>query len=64
MKDWNKQLQRRHNSPMQNYMQQSPFMTFLSVVGLILFGAIAIPVLVGMLAAIPDIARYLKMRSM
>lgn len=54
----------RRKSPMQQFTPGSPILTFFSTMGLILFGAIAIPVLVGLISAIPDIARYLKMRSM
>lgn len=43
---------------------KSPVLGAMSILGLILFGALAVPVLVGLLSAIPDIARYLRMRRM
>ena len=36
----------------------------LAVVGLVLLGAILIPVMVGVVVSLPDIARYLRIRSM
>jgi hypothetical protein len=44
--------------------RRSPMMNVLSVMGLVLFGAIAIPTVVGLISAIPDVMRYLRMRSM
>ena len=43
---------------------RSPMLNVLGILMLVLFGAIAIPALVGLIASIPDIMRYLRMRSM
>ena len=43
---------------------RSLIMTALAVFGLIMLGAIVVPALVGLIAAAPDIARYIRMQRM
>jgi hypothetical protein len=47
-----------------NQNSRSTAMTILGVFGLIMLGAILIPGIVMVIAAIPDIRRYLHIRSM
>jgi hypothetical protein len=44
--------------------RNSTLMTVLAAIGLIAIGAIVIPALVGLIAAAPDIRRYLHIRRM
>ncbi len=41
-----------------------PILNVFSVVGLILFGMLIVPALIGMISAVPDIMRYLRIKSM
>jgi hypothetical protein len=44
--------------------RNSTMVKILAAIGLIVIGAIVIPALVGLIAAGPDIQRYLRMRRM
>ncbi len=44
--------------------EMPPVLGILAILGLVLFGALAIPTLVGLISAVPDAMRYMKMRSM
>ncbi len=59
-----KQL-RRNKSMMAKVVEaRSPTLNILGILMLLLLGAVAIPALVGLIATIPDLVRYLRIRSM
>ena len=61
--DLKKGLQKR-KAKREALQRNEQMKNMLAVIGLIMLGAILIPVVVGVVVSLPDIARYLRIRSM
>ena len=54
----------KRKAELEAWQRNEQMKNVLAVIGLVLLGAIIVPVAVGVIVSLPDIARYLRIRSM